>query len=155
MKALRLLAVGKLKTPFWRQAAAHYRERLRHTWRLTETQVRDGDGALPPARRNAEEGAHLLAALGPADIVVCMDERGTSHTSREFAALLERLAENATAVPCFVVGGAYGLDAAVLRRAALRVSLGPMTFPHEMARVVLLEQLYRAACIVRGAPYHH
>ncbi|MEG6506647.1 23S rRNA (pseudouridine(1915)-N(3))-methyltransferase RlmH [Nitratidesulfovibrio sp. 1201_IL3209] len=155
MKSLRLLAVGKLKTPFWQQAAAHYMERLRHTWRVTETLVRDGDAALPPARRNADEGARLLAALGPADIVVCMDERGKAHTSREFAALLDRLTENATAVPCFVIGGAYGLDAAVLQRAALRVSLGPMTFPHEMARVVLLEQLYRADCILRGSPYHH
>jgi 23S rRNA (pseudouridine1915-N3)-methyltransferase len=162
VKSLRLLAVGKLKTPFWQQAAAHYLERLRHTWRVTETLVRDGDAALPPAKRNADEGARLLAALGPADsvvcptnIVVCLDERGKAHTSREFAALLARLTENATAVPCFVIGGAYGLDAAVLQRAALRVSLGPMTFPHEMARVVLLEQLYRADCILRGSPYHH
>ncbi|MDR3045909.1 MAG: 23S rRNA (pseudouridine(1915)-N(3))-methyltransferase RlmH [Desulfovibrio sp.] len=155
MKSLRLLAVGKLKTPFWQQAAAHYLERLRHTWRVTETLVRDGDAALPPAKRNADEGTRLLAALGPADIVVCLDERGKAHTSREFAALLDRLTENATAVPCFVIGGAYGLDDAVLKRAALRVCLGPMTFPHEMARVVLLEQLYRADCILRGSPYHH
>ena len=152
MKSLRLLAVGKLKTPFWQQAAAHYLERLRHTWRVTETLVRDGDAALPPARRNADEGARLLAALGPADIVVCMDERGKAYTSREFAALLDRLTENATAAPCFVIGG---LDDAVLKRATLRVCLGPMTFPHEMARVLLLEQLYRADCILRGSPYHH
>lgn len=155
MKPLRILAVGRLRTAFWQQAAAHYLERL-HRWRkITETYVKDGDAALPPAIRNAEEGDRLLAALGPSDIVICLDEHGKSHTSRDFAALLDRLSENANRIPCFIVGGAYGLDRKVLERATLKIALGPMTYPHELARVLLLEQLYRAESILRNAPYHH
>lgn len=155
MRSLRILAVGRLRTPFWQQAAAHYMERLRHNCRLVETIVKDGGASLPPATRNAEEGSRIMAALTPADIVVCLDEHGRNMTSRDFSAFFERLTENATRTPCFIIGGAYGLDGAVLQRAEHKLALGPMTFPHEMARVVLLEQLYRAEAILRGAPYHH
>lgn len=117
--------------------------------------VKDGGAALPPTARNADEGARLIAAMGPTDIVVCLDEHGRNMTSRDFAGFIERLTENATRTPCFVIGGAFGLDKSVLQRAEHKLALGPMTFPHEMARVVLLEQLYRADAILRGAPYHH
>lgn len=155
MRTLRILAVGRIRTPFWQQAATHYMERIRHNCRLTETVVKDGGAALPPTARNADEGARLIAAMGPTDIVVCLDEHGRNMTSRDFAGFIERLTENATRTPCFVIGGAFGLDKSVLQRAEHKLALGPMTFPHEMARVVLLEQLYRVDAILRGAPYHH
>lgn len=155
LKPLRILAVGQLKTPHWKAAAAHYMERLRRWRDLREHLVKDGDAALPPAQRNTLEGQRLLAALNPEDSGICMDERGTAYTSTAFADLLERLSKNGTRVPCFIMGGAYGLDKAVRNAAALVISLGPMTLPHELARVVLLEQLYRAECILRRVPYHH
>lgn len=155
LKPLRILAVGQLKTAHWKAAAAHYAERLRRWRDLRETLVKDADAALPIIERNKAEGQRLLAALTPADCCICMDERGTAHSSSAFAALLERLSENSTRVPCFVVGGAFGLDESVRAAAQHVISLGPMTLPHELARVVLLEQLYRAEAIVRRVPYHH
>lgn len=155
MRSLRILAVGRLKTPFWKDAAQHYIDRLRHHCRITESIVKDGGASLPAATRNAEEGARILSSLTASDIVVCLDEHGKSHTSRDFANFIQRLTENGTRQPCFILGGAFGLDKAVLARAEYKIALGPMTYPHEMARVLLLEQLYRADSMLRGSPYHH
>ena len=155
LKPLRLLAVGQLKAPHFKQAAEHYLERLRRWRALTVTLVRDGASALPAPQRNAEEGQRLLAQLTPQDVLICLDERGTAMGSPDFARFLERLSENATRTPCFVLGGAYGLDVTVREAATHILSLGPMTLTHELARVVLLEQLYRAECILRKVPYHH
>lgn len=155
LKPLRLIAVGRLKSPFWKDAAAQYVKRLSHWRALTETQLKDGDPALPAERRNEQEGRAILAALTPRDIPVCLDERGELLTSRAFARLLETLSANAGRAPCFIIGGAYGLDRAVLAAARHTLALGPLTLPHELARVVLLEQLYRAEAILRNVPYHH
>ena len=155
LKPLRILAVGQLKTPHWKDAAAHYLERLRRWRQVRETLVKDGDAALPVAERNREEGQRLLAALSPADCLICLDERGRSYDSQAFAAFLQTLSEDGNRVPCFCIGGAFGLDEAVRQAAKHCMALGPMTLPHELARVVLLEQLYRAEAIVRKVPYHH
>lgn len=155
LRSFRILAVGRIKTSFWQQAAAHYFERLRHNCRVTESIVKDGGASLPPSTRNAEEGSRIISAIGPSDIVVCLDEHGKNRTSRDFATFLEQLTENSTRQPCFIIGGAFGLDKAVLQRADHKMALGPMTYPHELARVLLLEQLYRADAILRGSPYHH
>lgn len=154
-KPLRLISVGRLKTPFWKDAAAHYLARITRWRRLECTEVRDGDAALPPDRRNALEGRHILEALTPQDVPLVLDERGCSLTSPQLAALLRQLDQEARGRACFIVGGAWGLDEAVRGRAYRLISLSAMTLPHELARVVLLEQLYRAECILRKVPYHH
>lgn len=154
-KVLRIVAVGRLRTPHWVEAAAHYLKRLQH-WRTVKMQlVKDGDASLPMTERNTLEGQRLLAAFAPDDIIICLDERGKHMTSQEFSVFLQRLSEDSNKVPCFVVGGAFGLSPAVREAAHRTVSLGPMTLPHELARVVLLEQLYRAEAITRRVPYHH
>ena len=155
MKKIRILAVGKIKTPHWQAAALHYRERLRRSYNIEEITVRDADPALTPAARNKEDGARLLASVKPADIIFCLDERGDQFTSPAFAAALSRRLENATRIPCFIIGGAYGLSDEVRNKASVLLSLGAATLPHELARVVLWEQLYRADCIIKGIPYHH
>ena len=155
LKPLHLVVVGRPRVSFWREAAAHYMERLSRWRSVTESVVRDGDPALPAARRVAEEGKNILRALTPGDIVVCLDEHGTSLTSRDFARLLAEMSADATRRPCFVVGGAFGLDDAVRMRARHIIAFGPQTLPHELARVVLLEQLYRAESLLRNTPYHH
>ena len=136
-KPLRLISVGRLKTPFWKDAAAHYLARITRWRRLECTEVRDGDAALPPDRRNSLEGRRILEALAPQDVPLVLDERGLNLTSPQLAALLRQLDQEAR-------GRAYRL-----------ISLSAMTLPHELARVVLLEQLYRAECILRKVPYHH
>jgi 23S rRNA (pseudouridine1915-N3)-methyltransferase len=155
LKPLRIIAVGKLKTPYWQEAATHYLARLKH-WRAVEISLlKDGDAALPIAERNELEGRRILAACTPQDTLIIMDERGKSFTSPQFSAFVSHVSENAASTPCFVLGGAFGLSPAVRQAARHVISLGSMTFPHELARVLLLEQLYRAEAICRNVPYHH
>ena len=154
-KPLRLISVGRLKTPFWKDAAAHYLARITRWRRLECTEVRDGYAALPPDLRNSLAGRRILEALAPQDVPLVLDERGLSLTSPQLAALLGQLDQEARGRACFIVGGAWGLDEAVRGRAYRLISLSAMTLPHELARVVLLEQLYRAECILRKVPYHH
>ena len=155
LRPLRILAIGRLRTPFWKEAADHYRTRILRWRNLTETYLRDTDPALSPAERVTQESRDILAALSPADIPVCLDERGKCLSSREFAQLLATLSEDANRVPCFIVGGAYGYDDTVRRRARHTLAFGPLTLPHELARVVLFEQLYRAEAMLHNTPYHH
>ncbi len=155
LKPLRLVIVGRPRAVFWRDAAAHYLERLGRWRAVTETVVRDADPALPPALKVREEGKNILRVLTPGDIVICLDERGVTRTSRDFARWLDELSADATRRPCFVVGGPFGLDDAVLARARHMIAFGPQTLPHELARVLLLEQLYRAESLLRNTPYHH
>ena len=155
LKPLRIITVGRPHASFWRDAATHYLERLARWRQITDTVIRDSDSALPVARRVEEEGRRILAALGPQDIVVCLDEHGCSMTSKEFSRFLERMSTDGTRSPCFIVGGPFGLHASVRERARYLIAFGPQTFPHELARVVLLEQLYRAETLLRHMPYHH
>ena len=155
LKPLRLIVVGRPRAAFWRDAAAHYLERLARWRAVTETVVRDAAPALPPARKTLEEGKNILRVLVPGDIVICLDERGVTRTSRDFARWLDELSADATRRPCFVVGGPFGLDDAVRARARHMVAFGAQTLPHELARVLLLEQLYRAESLLRNTPYNH
>lgn len=154
MKRLRILAVGRLKTPCWLAAAAYYQQRLHKSLRLEESLVKDADPGLPLEARKRQEGERLRKQARPGEMRICLDENGRGLTSPEFAALLGRAWDRGR-TPCFIIGGAYGLDAATLEAAELRLSLGPLTLPHELARIVLLEQLYRAENILAGTGYHH
>lgn len=155
MKQIRIIAVGKIREPFWAQAAGHYLKRLSHSMKVQEVIVKDGNARLSPDARSAEEGERILAALLPTDIPICMDEHGKTRTSVQFARFLEDAVLDGNRTPCFIIGGAFGLSAPVLEACRHKISLSPMTFTHEMARVLLLEQLYRADSILRGSPYHH
>ena len=154
MKRIALLNVGRLRTPHWQAAAAAYMLRLSRAFQVEQVEVKDGDAAMPPAERMALEGKRLLAALQPNWRPICLDEHGQAMSSTKFAAFLDSFIQNAQ-TPCFIIGGAYGLDRTVLEKAQHRISLGPMTFPHELAKVLLLEQLYRADSILCNRPYHH
>jgi len=154
MKPVRLLVVGAAKAPFFRDAAAHYLAALRRYLPAEEIVVRDGK-ASDAGRRKAEEGKTLLSKITPRDYLVVLDEGGGSLASRTLSARLRAMVEDPGRAPCFVVGGAFGLAPEVLARADMTLALGPGTLPHELARVVLYEQLYRAAAINAGAPYHH
>jgi 23S rRNA (pseudouridine1915-N3)-methyltransferase len=102
-----------------------------------------------------EECARFLKALSKShDIIVVCDERGDALSSKEFAGLIGRHRDQGDAMT-FIIGGAYGLDDAVRTRSNYIVSFGPMTFPHELAKLMLTEQLYRAATILQGSGYHH
>ena len=154
MKAIRLIVVGQARAAYFRKAAAHYLTALGRYVPAEEIVVRDGKSS-DPARRKAEETKTILSRLAPRDFLVVLDEGGRSLPSRELAVRLRTWLDDPGRTPCFVVGGAFGLAPEILTRADVTLALGPGTLPHELARVVLYEQLYRAAAIGAGAPYHH
>ena len=154
MKTVRILAVGKLKEPHWLAAFEHYAKRLSRMIRLDCVAVKDAGAKLPPRRKTVEESARLLRALNPADVCICLDERGKSFTSTEFAVFMQKMYDLGQ-TPAFLVGGAYGLSEEARERARHLVALSPLTFTHEMAQVLLLEQIYRAENILQGTGYHH
>ena len=154
MPQIQIIAVGRLREPHWKDAAAAYAKRLRHSYDLVETVIKDGDSSLAAADRTAIEGERIVQALQNNGKIICLDEHGAAQTSVAFSRFLRQCFDSAS-TPCFIIGGAYGLSQAVKDRADKLLSLSPMTFPHELARVLLFEQLYRADSILRGRPYHH
>ena len=151
---MKFLWVGKLKKPFWRSAADHYSKRIGQWFSSQEIIVKDGTGRDNESKKN-QEGQAILNKITPQDLVICLDEHGRTLTSSRLSGQLQNWFENPGKTPCFVIGGAYGLSDAVLTRAEITLSLSSMTFPHELARVLLLEQIYRASTILKGVPYHH
>lgn len=151
-------AVGRVKTPHFRAACAEYEGRLERalpgvTFEVLEVKDADRTGGSA-ARWKAQEGVALLGCMPPGARLVALDERGTPRTSRAFAEWLGRQRDTAVPAVCFLLGGPDGLDAPLRERAHEVLSFGPATLPHELARVVLLEQLYRATSILTGGPYH-
>lgn len=154
MAKLYIITVGRIKTPFWQDAAEHYRSRLARGHQIEHSVIKDADASLAPEARKKQEGERILAALPPGATWICLDEHGKTHTSASFAGYINKLWD-AARPPCFIVGGAYGLSEDVLSRAQATLGLGPMTLPHELAQVVLWEQLFRADSILRKTGYHH
>jgi 23S rRNA (pseudouridine1915-N3)-methyltransferase len=147
-------AVGKPRDAALAAAIREYESRAKRYWPLDVHEVREepARNAAPDIIRQ-REGARLSAKLPDGAQLVACDPGGVAMTSEEFAQWLQRRREHATNV-AFVIGGALGLGDDLRARAALRLSLAPWTLPHELARLVLAEQLYRAGTIVRGEPYH-
>lgn len=146
-----LLAVGRLR-PSFRAACDDYGRRLRRYLRFEEVEVRESRAAGVAARR-VEEGRRLADRFPASGTVVALTREGTMRSSAELARRLARWREAARPV-AIVIGGPDGLGPGVLDAAAERWSLGPLTLPHELARVVAIEQLYRSCTILRGEPYH-
>jgi 23S rRNA (pseudouridine1915-N3)-methyltransferase len=156
MQKCAIISVGRLKISFWREGADYYRQKLRHTWKINEIQVKDAGSALRMEERKKEEAGFILSALAtvPQSYSICLDEHGEVLTSKNLAGLLQSCAQKALQA-CFIIGGAYGLAPQVLKETRQSISLSPLTFTHELAQVILWEQLYRADSILRGAAYHH
>jgi 23S rRNA (pseudouridine1915-N3)-methyltransferase len=148
-----VLVVGKVRDRALAEAVAEYERRAARYWPLDVKEVREGSGGADDVdSMKAKEGERLLEAAEGFELIVC-DERGESMTSSVFAAFLQRLREEARNV-AFVIGGSGGLHDRVKARGSRLLALSPWTLPHEMARLVLVEQLYRAGTIVRREPYH-
>jgi len=148
-----LLTVGKAKEASYRDAAQNYIKRLKHYATFDEIEVREErNGQTPDIVQ--KEGDRLLKALRPNTFVIALDPVGKSCNSETLAKCLADLSIHRQSRLIFMIGGPFGLAPNVLSRADWRLSLSPMTFPHELARVILLEQLYRAFTIIRGEKYH-
>lgn len=152
-----LCVVGKTSTDYIRVGVDEYAGRIRRfipfdirvipdiktTKKLTEQAQKDA------------EGEQILAQLSASDYVVLLDERGKELTSRGFSEFIEKKAQTVQKNLVFVIGGPYGFSKAVYNRADMQLSLSKMTFPHELIRIFITEQIYRALTIARNMPYHH
>jgi 23S rRNA (pseudouridine1915-N3)-methyltransferase len=145
----RLLAIGRFKGGAEAALFAQYNARLRPPLELVELPEARGS----PGEIRAREGQAILAALPAKALLVALDRDGEAPTSEALAALTARWAAAARPL-VFAIGGAEGLDPAVSARAAQRLSLGPLTWPHLLVRALLAEQLFRAQCIRANHPYH-
>jgi len=154
-----VVSIGRLKQGPERELAERYRERFDDIGRklgfrgleiheISESRARDA------ATRIAEEAAAISAAIPEKAVLVALDERGKSVDSVTFARELGRWRDDGIADTIFTIGGADGLSPDLQRRANLRIAFGSATWPHQMVRVMLLEQIYRAATILSGHPYH-
>ncbi|MFH1597194.1 MAG: 23S rRNA (pseudouridine(1915)-N(3))-methyltransferase RlmH [Pseudomonadota bacterium] len=152
---INILVVGKTKEKFIQEGVAFYQKRLRPFLQLALKSVREEKevGALTPEMIKAREGARLRHQIPLRSWVVALTPAGQEFTTEEFAAWLSRRGEEARPLT-FLLGGHLGLDEAVLSAANERVALSRLTLTHELTRLVLLEQLYRALTIKAGHPYH-
>jgi 23S rRNA (pseudouridine1915-N3)-methyltransferase len=151
------LVVAVVGKPRDRDLAAvidEYETRAARYWPLEVVEVREASGrAVSPVDVRSREGERLLERVPPTAGLVACDERGDRLTSAQFATLIGEARDRAQDL-AFVIGGAFGLSDAVRGRADRTIQMAPWTLPHELARLVLVEQLYRAGTIVRGEPYH-
>jgi 23S rRNA (pseudouridine1915-N3)-methyltransferase len=154
-----VIAIGRLKQGPERELAERYRARFDDTGRqlgfrgleireIPESRARDA------ATRSSEEAAAISAQIPEKSVLVALDERGESIDSLSFARHLGRWRDESVANTFFLIGGADGLSPDLRRKAKLKLAFGAATWPHQMVRVMLLEQLYRAATILAGHPYH-
>jgi 23S rRNA (pseudouridine1915-N3)-methyltransferase len=154
-----VIAIGRLKQGPERELAERYRERFDDMGRklgfrgleiheIPESRARDA------ATRIAEEAAAISALIPEKSVMVALDERGQSIDSTAFARHLGRWRDESVANTFFLIGGADGLSPDLRRKAKLSIAFGAATWPHQMVRVMLLEQIYRAATILAGHPYH-
>ena len=149
-----IAAVGKPRDRHLAAAIDDYEARVARYWPLDVVEVREGSGrGISPELAKAREGDRLLERLPAAVALVVCDEHGDRLTSSEFAAVVNAARDRARDI-AFVIGGAFGLADSLRARATRSIQLAPWTLPHELARLVLAEQLYRAGTIVRGEPYH-
>lgn len=154
---LRLVCVGKLAETWQRLAAEDYAGRLQHYFPLDIVELKEEKGGRKGdiAGLLKREGERILEKVPSQSLLVVLDERGRSLGSEQLAERLGNEMLHGGRDWCLVIGGPYGLDPAVRQRADLLLSLSKMTFTHQMARLFLLEQLYRSSTILRNEPYHN
>lgn len=149
---IRILAVGKKHESWVVEGIERYEKRLKQPyaceWMLLPHSAREG------ATARQEESQRLLERMKSDDFVVLLDERGILYNSPDLSKLLEAPLSRSQHI-CMVIGGAYGVDDTIHTRADTVWSLSPLVFPHQLVRLLLIEQLYRAQEIASGRPYHH
>ena len=152
-----LLAIGKTKTDYIVAGISEYLKRLRRyiPYDITELPDVKNAGRISKEEQKEAEGKLLLGIITSSDHVALLDERGKEYTSVEFSRKMESLLASGKKRLLLIVGGPYGFSQDVYNRADELISLSKMTFNHEMVRLFITEQVYRAMTIMRGEPYHH
>lgn len=152
-----LIVVGRTVSPYLETGIAEYTKRLKHYIRLDIETIPELKNAknMRQEQIKESEGELILARVESSDYLVLLDEGGRMGSSDDMARWMQNMMNRGARKLIFVVGGAYGFSGAVYERANEKLSLSPMTFSHQMVRLIFVEQLYRAMTILRGEPYHH
>jgi 23S rRNA (pseudouridine1915-N3)-methyltransferase len=151
------ITVGKTEDAYLKTGIEKYLKRLQHYIRLEIAEIPElkNTKALTEEQQKAKEAELILKKVNAQDSVVLLDEKGDTLSSVQFSAFIEKKSIAGTGNLVFIIGGPYGFDPAIYRRANDLLSLSAMTFSHQMVRLFFIEQLYRAFTIIKGEPYHH
>lgn len=154
-----IVCVGKVKEAFYRAAVEEYRKRLSRYCKTEIVEVpdemtKDGAGEAMDELVRKKEGERLLSRIRPDAFVITLEITGKKMDSIQFAKVLQRACVEGKSHIQFIIGGSLGLHDSVSRRADLKLSFSDMTFPHQLMRVILCEQIYRGYRIINGCPYH-
>lgn len=154
-----IICVGKLKEKYWQDAVMEYSKRLAPYCKLKivelkETKLPLNAGTAETEAVRISEGKEILSRLGENTFVIALEIKGERMDSEKFAKKIERLGNDGKSDISFVIGGSFGLSGQVSARADYRLSFSDMTFPHQMMRVILLEQIYRCFKINKNEPYN-
>lgn len=159
MLSVKFICVGRMRERFYAEAFQEYAKRLQSYCKLqlaepAEVKLGDGPSAREISAALDKEGAEILAAIPEGSYVVALCVEGKELPSEAMAQLLAQRENSGKPKLCFIIGGSYGLSPRVKARADLKLSMSQMTFPHHLARVMLIEQLYRGFKIKEGSQYH-
>ncbi len=151
------ISVGSIKNASFKDVAGDYLKRIKRYVPVETVEVKGEKASIKTPREDilGKEGERILKRLKPGDFNVVLSEGGRTFTSRGFAEFIGGVASAGKKGLTFVIGGPFGLHGSVYEASDMDMSLSPMTLPHDMARVVLAEQVYRAFTILRGEPYSH
>lgn len=154
---IKLLAVGKTDKSALQQLTNTYCKRLNHYTNFTVEMLPDikNSKKLSEAEQKKKEGEQLLSKLSASDYLVLLDENGMEFTSMQFSEQLQKWMNSSIKNLVFIIGGPYGFDKEVYKRAQQKLALSKMTFSHQMIRLFFTEQLYRGFSILKNEPYHH
>lgn len=154
---INLVCIGKTDDRQLADLLTYYQNRLPKHWNFEMTEIPDVKNArnLSPDLLKKEEGKLFLHHTDSSDLLILLDEKGKQFTSREFAGKMDHWMNSSIKKISLLVGGAYGFSDEIYTRANERISLSKMTFTHQMIRLFILEQLYRADQILQGKPYHN
>ena len=159
MQKVTVLCVGKLKEKFYTEAAAEYLKRLQRHCKceiieLPESRLSEDPSPAEKQKALAAEAAAIREKLPKGGAVIAMCIEGKTMSSEDLADKLQQLQNNGVSRLCILIGSSRGMDEALKKEAGLRLSMSPMTFPHHLARVMVLEQVYRGLSILSGSKYH-
>ncbi|MDR1568752.1 MAG: 23S rRNA (pseudouridine(1915)-N(3))-methyltransferase RlmH [Streptococcaceae bacterium] len=156
---IKIITVGKLKEKYLKDGIAEYQKRLGKFVKIELIEV--PDEKAPERLSESEmvqvkqkEAAKLLAKINPRDYLFALAINGNAPTSEDFAEKIRQLGINGQSNLAFVIGGSLGLSDDILKRANATISFGKLTYPHQLMRLILIEQIYRAQMIINGSPYH-
>ena len=154
-----IICVGKIKETFYREAIEEYSKRLNSYCSLNIIELKDEKIPNNPSEKDNliikdKEGSNILSHIKKDTYVICLDLKGKQFTSEEFSQKINNISTNISSSITFIIGGSLGISQSVLKKANESISFSKMTFPHQLFRVILLEQIYRAFKIMNNEAYH-